>query len=115
MLEKHGIDVIMIGRAAVGRPWIFKEVKRYLETGEIVPPPSVKEKVEIVKLHFRKSIEWKGIPRGIFEMRRHFASYFKGLPDFREIRLRLLTSTDEAEIIHILNEIEEKYEFLDRF
>jgi len=109
MLEKHGVDGIMIGRASIGKPWVFKEVKQYLETGEIVPSPNVTERVEVAKLHFSKSIEWKGIPRGIFEMRRHFASYFKGLPNFREIRLRLLTSTDTEEINHILEEIEKTY------
>ncbi len=109
MFEKYGVDGIMIGRATVGRPWIFREVKHFLEKGEIIPPPSLKEKVETAKLHFQKSIELKGIPRGIFEMRRHFSSYFKGLPDFREIRLRLLTSTNAEEIPQILDEIEEKY------
>ncbi len=115
MFEKYGVDGIMIGRATVGRPWIFKEVKHYLETGEIIPLPSIKEKVETAKLHFQKSIESKGIPRGIFEMRRHFSSYFKGLPDFREIRLRLLTSTAEEEIVDILDEIEAKYLSLEKF
>ncbi len=113
MFEKYGVNGIMIGRATVGRPWIFKEVKHYLESGEIMPPPSIKEKVETAKLHFLKSIESKGLPRGIFEMRRHFSSYFKGLPDFREIRLRLLTSTVEGEIIQILDEIGEKYLYLE--
>lgn len=115
MFEKYGVDGIMIGRATVGRPWIFKEVKHYLETGEIIPPLSIKEKVETAKLHFQKSIESKGISRGIFEMRRHFSSYFKGLPDFREIRLRLLTSTAEEEIVEILDEIETKYLYLEKF
>jgi len=115
MFEKYGVDGIMIGRATIGRPWIFKEVKHYLETGEIIPLPTIKEKVGTAKLHFQKSIESKGIPRGIFEMRRHFSSYFKGLPDFREIRLRLLTSTAEEEIVEILDEIEAKYLYLEKF
>lgn len=109
MLDKYGVDGIMIGRAAIGRPWIFKEVKRYLQSGEIIPHPTIKEKVEVAKIHFQKSIEWKGKPRGIFEMRRHFACYFKGLPDFRDTRLRLLTANVEEEIINILNKIEETY------
>ena len=113
MFEKYGVDGIMIGRATIGRPWIFKEVKHFLEHGEIIPPPSIQEKVDTAKLHFNKSIESKGIPRGIFEMRRHFASYFKGLPDFREIRLRLLTSTDEKEILQILDDIKANYIFPD--
>jgi len=115
MFEQYGVDGIMIGRATVGRPWVFKEVKHYLETGKIIPPPSIKEKVETAKLHFQKSIESKGTPRGIFEMRRHFSSYFKGLPDFREIRFRLLTSTAEEEIVDILDEIKKKYLYLDKF
>ncbi len=114
MFEKYGVDGIMIGRATVGRPWIFKEVKHFLEKGEIIPPPSLKERIKTAKLHFQKSIELKGVPRGIFEMRRHFASYFKGLPDFREIRLRLLTSTNEEEIVQILDEIEERYLYLEK-
>ena len=109
MLDKYGVDGIMIGRATIGRPWIFKEVNRYLQSGEIIPHPTIKEKVDIAKIHFQKSIEWKGNPRGIFEMRRHFACYFKGLPDFRDIRLRLLTATVEEEIINILDEIEKTY------
>ena len=113
MFEKYGVNGIMIGRATVGRPWIFREVKHFLEKGEILPPPSLKEKVKTAKLHFQKSVEIKGIPRGIFEMRRHFSNYFKGLPDFREIRLRLLTSTIEEEIIQILDEIEQKYMYLE--
>ncbi len=114
MFKKYGVDGIMIGRATVGRPWIFKEVKHFLEKGEIIPPPSLKERIKTAKLHFQKSIESKGVPRGIFEMRRHFASYFKGLPDFREIRLRLLTSTNEEEIVQILDEIEERYLYLEK-
>lgn len=115
MFETYGVDGIMIGRATIGRPWIFKEVKHFLEHGEIIPQPSLREKVDTAKLHFNTSIESKGIPRGIFEMRRHFSSYFKGLPDFREIRLRLLTSTDEKEILQILDEIKEKYTSPDNY
>ncbi|UCG29084.1 MAG: tRNA dihydrouridine synthase DusB [Bacteroidales bacterium] len=109
MINRYGTDGIMIGRAAIGMPWIFRDIKRYLEKGEILPPPTTKERVELAKLHFTKSVERKGIPRGIFEMRRHFSKYFKGLPDFREIRLRLLTSIDREEIIGILDEIESIY------
>jgi tRNA-dihydrouridine synthase B len=106
---QYGVDAIMIGRAAVGKPWIFKEIKHFLETGKTLPPPDLSEKVSLARMHFLKSIEWKGEPRGIFEMRRHFSNYFKGLPDFREIRLRLVTSLEVEEISDILDGIEQRY------
>lgn len=106
---EYGVDAIMIGRASVGKPWIFREIKHYLETGEILPPPSLREKVSLARMHFQRSLEWKGDPRGIFEMRRHFSNYFKGLPDFKEIRLKLVTSLDGQEINDILELIEQRY------
>ena len=99
----------MRGRAAVGRPWIFRDIKHYLDTGEILQPPDLSEKLSLARMHFKKSLEWKGEPRGIFEMRRHFSNYFKGLPDFKETRLKLVTSTDVLEIESILDFIEQKY------
>lgn len=108
-IEKYGVDGIMIGRAAIGRPWIFKELRHYLETGEEMPEPSVEEKVAIAKEHFLESLRLKGEPRGIFEMRRHFALYFKGLPHFKPLRLKLLTSLDQKEIFDLLDEIAETY------
>ena len=107
--RNHGVDAIMIGRATVGRPWIFRDIAHYLKTGEILAPPVLAEKLSIARMHFRKSLEWKGERRGIFEMRRHFSNYFKGLPDFKETRLKLVTSTDVAEITDILDFIGEKY------
>ncbi|HEX2394227.1 MAG TPA: tRNA dihydrouridine synthase DusB [Bacteroidales bacterium] len=101
--ERFGIDGIMIGRATVGRPWIFKEIRHYLDTGEILAPLPLKDKVELARLQFHKSLEYKGIPRGIYEMRRHFINYFKGLSDFREIRMRLVTTMDVDEIERILD------------
>ncbi len=109
MLEKYKVDGLMIGRAAIGRPWIFRQVKHYLQTGELLPEPSLKEKVELARLHLQKSIEFKEIPRGIYEMRRHFVHYFKNLPGFKPIRVRLLTTLDTDEIHRILDEIEKKY------
>ncbi len=103
------VDGIMIGRAAIGKPWIFREIKHYLKTGKILPEPSISEKVEIAKLHFKKSIALKEGKKGIFEMRRHFALYFKGLKNFKELRLKLLTSTDENQISDLLDEIKQKY------
>jgi tRNA-dihydrouridine synthase B len=111
--DKYGVDGIMIGRATVGRPWIFKEIKEYLEKGVVVKPLTIKEKVEIAKLHLTKSIEWKGEPRGIFEIRRHFSNYFKGLPHFKEIRMKLVTSLDVNELHKTLDSVAEKYGHID--
>jgi nifR3 family TIM-barrel protein len=94
VFNRFGVDGIMIGRATVGRPWIFKEIRHYLDTGEILPPMTLQQKVALARLQFTKSLEVKGHPRGLFEMRRHFSNYFKGLPDFREIRMKLVTSLD---------------------
>jgi tRNA-dihydrouridine synthase B len=107
--RQYGVDAIMIGRAAIGQPWIFRDIKHYLETGKKLPPPDLSEKIRLARTHFQKSLEWKGEPRGIFEMRRHFINYFKGLPDFKETRLRLVTSTDVSEILEILDYIGEKW------
>jgi tRNA-dihydrouridine synthase B len=103
--EKYGVDGIMIGRAVVGRPWIFREIKHYFRTGETAGQPDIAERVDIAREHFRKSLEIKGEKGGILEMRRHFASYFKSLPDFRETRLKLLTSMDTNEIESLLDYI----------
>ena len=101
--DKFGVDAIMIGRATVGRPWIFRDINHYIETGEILPPMTLAQKVDLARLQFEKSLEIKGMPRGIFEMRRHFSNYFKGLPDFRDIRMKLVTSLDPEEIKSLLN------------
>lgn len=109
MFDRYGVDGIMIGRPTVGRPWIFKEIRHFLDTGNLLPPLSLTEKVELAKLHFSKSIEFKGEPRGVYEMRRHFSNYFKGLPNFKEIRIKLLTTIDPKEVFSILDSINEKY------
>lgn len=109
MIDRYGVDGIMVGRAAIGRPWLFQQIKHYLRTGELLPEPGLSEKVALAKLHLEKSLEYKGSPRGIFEMRRHFAHYFKGLPDFKPVRIRLLTTLDPDEILVILEKIEKKY------
>jgi nifR3 family TIM-barrel protein len=107
--EKFGVDGIMIGRAAVGKPWLFKHIKHYLRTGELLPEPTVSEKVDMARMQFQKSLEFKEGPAGIWEMRRHFSNYFKGLPHFKEMRLKLLTSLDVDEIFSLLEAIREKY------
>lgn len=109
MFDRYGVDGIMIGRATFGRPWIFKEIKYYLETGSLMPQLTTRQKVEIARVHFAKSLEIKGSKTGIFEMRRHFSSYFKGLPHFKELRLKLVTSNDPDEICSLLKEVEVQY------
>jgi tRNA-dihydrouridine synthase B len=109
MFDQYGVDGIMIGRAVIGKPWIFRDIKYYLETGKKLPHPGIKEIVELARLHFSKSIEYKGERRGVFEMRRHFSNYFKGLPDFRDLRLKLVTSTDTNEINELLDIILKRY------
>ena len=103
--DRYGVDGIMIGRATYGRPWIFREIRHYLSTRELLPQPSVRERVELARLHFAKSIEFKGEKVGVLEMRRHFSCYFKGLPDFKPTRLRLVTENDPGRIAAILDEI----------
>ena len=107
--EKYGVDGIMIGRAAVGKPWLFRHVKHYLNTGELLAPPTVSEKVDMARLQFIKSLEVKSEPIGIYEMRRHLSNYFKGLPHFKEMRLKMLTSLDAEEIFSLLEEVRETY------
>lgn len=107
--DRYGVDGIMIGRATYGHPWIFREVKHYLATGEILPPMNVAERVELAKSHLAKSIELKGEKVGVFEMRRHLANYFKGIPDFKPYRLRLVTLTDPALLYATLDEIKERW------
>ncbi|HNY43621.1 MAG TPA: tRNA dihydrouridine synthase DusB [Bacteroidales bacterium] len=107
--NKYGVDAIMIGRAAIGKPWIFAEVKHFLNTGKHLPSPGVIERVEYAKEHLQKSLEYKEDKKGIYEMRRHFALYFKAIPDFKETRLKLLTAQTSEEILEILNFIQDKF------
>ena len=107
--ERYGVDGVMIGRATYGRPWIFREVRHCLDTGEVLPQPSVIERVEIAKRHLAKSVEIKGERVGVFEMRRHLSNYFKGLPDFKSTRLKLVTLTDVAEINAVLDYVAGKW------
>lgn len=109
MFDRYGVDGIMIGRATYGRPWIFKEIKQYLTTGEIMPQPSVIERVDLAKRHFAKSIEIKGEKVGVLEMRRHFSTYFKGLSHFKETRMKLVTLNDINELYNTLDSIAERW------
>jgi tRNA-dihydrouridine synthase B len=107
--DRYGVDGIMIGRATVGRPWIFRDIRHFLETGAILPEPTVNEKIDIALFHLSRSIEYKSGQRAIFEMRRHLSNYFKGLPHFKDTRLKLLTTTDIDEIRNLLEMIREKW------
>ncbi|MDY5823928.1 MAG: tRNA dihydrouridine synthase DusB [Candidatus Coprenecus sp.] len=107
--ERYGVDGIMIGRASYGHPWIFKEIKHYLRTGELLPPMTLKEKVELAKEHLAQSLHFKGERGGVLEMRRHLSCYFKGLTDFKETRLKLVTENNPAAIPPLLDYILEHW------
>jgi nifR3 family TIM-barrel protein len=108
--EKYGVDGVMIGRATIGKPWIFKQIKHYFETGEILPDLSVAEQLEILKEQIELSMDWIDEVRGILHMRRHMAAMFKGLPNFRDLRIRMLQANDKESLWQIFNEIEERYQ-----
>ena len=107
--NRYGVDGIMIGRAAIGYPWIFDEIKHFLKTGKMLPPPSIEDRIQVCKKHLHKSFEWKGPIVGIFEMRRHYANYLKGLPGIKDYRYQLVTLKTVEEIDAILDEIGVKY------
>lgn len=108
--DRYGVDGIMIGRASFGHPWIFRDVKHYLATGEILPPMSVADRVDLSKRHLAKSLETKGEKVGILEMRRHLSCYFKGLDNFKETRLKLVTSTSPEELFATLDFIKDNWQ-----
>jgi nifR3 family TIM-barrel protein len=109
--NRYGVDGIMIGRASIGNPWIFREIKHYLATGEMLEGPGVEERVSACRTHLLESIKWKNQRVGILEMRRHYSNYFKGFPNFKEKRMQLVQSEDLDEILFLLNTItEEHYE-----
>ncbi len=107
--ERYGVDGIMIGRATFGHPWIFKEIRHYLDTGEELPEMGVAERVDLAKRHLTLSLALKGEPRGIYEMRRHLSCYFKGLADFKDTRIKMVTTLDPNELYSILDGIKDKY------
>ena len=101
--NKYGVDGIMIGRAAIGYPWIFEEIKHYFATGQLLPPPTMTDRVEAARNHLLWSVEWKGERQGVLEMRRHYANYFKGVPNFKPYRQQLVTLDSVEEILKVLN------------
>ena len=109
MFDRYGVDAVMIGRATYGRPWIFREVRHYLDTGEVLPQPSVVERVAIAKEHLAKSIEVKGERVGVLEMRRHLSNYFKGLPNFKDTRMKLVTENEPAVLFATIDSIAERW------
>lgn len=107
--DDFGVDGVMIGRATFGRPWIFSEIKHYLSTGEQLPLPDVEHRVELAKKHLLKSVEVKGERVGVLEMRRHLSCYFKSLPNFKDIRIKLVTEPDYRNVLVILDSIKSRY------
>ena len=103
--NRYGVDGIMIGRAAIGYPWVFNEIKHFVRTGEYLPPPTIEDRVDVCRKHLYKSVEWKNPIVGINEMRRHYANYLKGLPNIKEYRNKLVTLKTVEEIDEVLNEI----------
>ena len=109
MFDRYGVDGIMVGRASFGHPWIFTEIRHLLDTGEEMPPMNVRDRVALAKRHFGLSMDLKGPVTGVFEMRRHLSCYFKGLPGFKETRIKLVTSKDPDEILRTLDYVAERW------
>ncbi len=109
--NRYGVDGIMIGRAAIGYPWIFREIKHYFKTGEILPPPTVEERVAAAKEHLQRSLDWKKQTLAVLEMRRHYTNYFKGFKNIKQYRMRLVSTMNPEELFDILDEIQEAYTF----
>jgi nifR3 family TIM-barrel protein len=109
MRDDYGLDGAMIGRASIGNPWFFKEVKHFLETGEILPKPNITERVRVAKKHLETATQWNGDIIGLLETRRHYAGYFKGIPDFKPFRMKLVTAGTKEEVFLILSEVENNY------
>ena len=113
--ERYKVDGIMIGRAAIGYPWIFNDIKHFLATGEYLAPPTIEDRVDVCKRHFEFGMKWKGDVLGIVEMRLHYTNYFRGIAHFKDYRTRLVSTMDPKEILAILDEVSEKfgnYEFV---
>src|SRR5690554_6799534 len=111
--KEYEVDGIMIGRASIGYPWIFREIKHFFRSDEHTSDPTIAERVDTCRTHLQKSIEWKGDKVGIFEMRRHYANYFKGIPHFKEYRMRLMTLDRLEDVLEVLEEIESRFEALE--
>ncbi|MGZ3853350.1 MAG: tRNA dihydrouridine synthase DusB [Flavisolibacter sp.] len=108
--NRFGVDGIMIGRAAIGYPWIFNEIKHFMKTGEHLPPPDIHQRVEVIRQHLHHSVEWKGMKAGINEMRRHYTNYLRGLPNIKEFRLKLVTISEVEQIDEVLEQVIHTYD-----
>ena len=104
--NRYGVDGIMIGRAAIGYPWIFNEIKHFLATGEHLPKPTIQNRVEVCRTHLQKYVEWKGEKLGVVEMRNHYANYFRGIPNFKETRTKLVTLPAFSDLLEVLEMVE---------
>ena len=109
MRDEYGLDGAMIGRATIGNPWFFKQVKHYIETGEHLEPISMLERVQAARRHLQMAIDWKGDKLGVFETRRHYTNYFRGIPNFKPYRMKMVTSDDAKDVFAALDEVEEKF------
>jgi len=109
MRDKFGLDGAMIGRATIGNPWFFKQVKHYFETGEHLTPITLQERVEAARRHLQMAIDWKGEILGVFETRRHYTNYFRGIPHFKEYRMKMVTSDDSASVFNAFDEVLDKF------
>ena len=109
MRDVYGLDGAMIGRASIGSPWFFNQVKHFFETGEHLPSPTISERVEIARRHLTMAIDWKGETLGVLETRRHYTNYFKGIPHFKEYRMKMVTSDDAKDVFAAFDEVYEKF------
>ena len=109
MRDKYGLDGAMIGRASIGYPWFFKEVKHYFKTGTHCAPPTMEQRVNAAKRHLEMAIDWKGEKLGVFETRRHYTNYFKGIPNFKEHRMKMVTSDDSNSVFAAFEEVMQKF------
>jgi tRNA-dihydrouridine synthase len=115
MRDEYGLDGAMIGRASIGYPWFFKEVKHFFKTGTHAAPPTMEERVNAARRHLQMAIDWKGEQLGVFETRRHYTNYFKGIPNFKEYRMKMVTSDHSVDVFDAFDEVMEKfgdYEFV---
>ena len=111
--NRYGVDGIMIGRAAIGYPWIFEEIKHYLQTGETLAAPAIQQRIDVIRQHLHKSVEWKGEVLGVLEMRRHYTNYLKGFPNIKDFRQRLVNLSSLSQIDEVLEEIKHHYSKLE--
>ncbi len=109
MRDVYGLDGAMIGRASIGNPWFFNHVKHYFETGEHLPSPTMEQRVNVARRHLQMAIDWKGEKLGVFETRRHYTNYFKGIPHFKEYRMKMVTSDAAEDVFAAFDEVLEKF------